>query len=140
MERIYSIFQHWEVNEYCIYFIQVLSPDCLRDPFQTIHFEYVLWQVEDKRARRDAGNPGGEDDETGDGSSVFEGIFGRPNHPCNYFGLAKQAIFKCFGLDSSSSNHEHEKHEWCMLVYLIHVLNLSSSKNKTQTQTSTVAT
>ncbi|KAK6150492.1 hypothetical protein DH2020_015424 [Rehmannia glutinosa] len=78
-------------------------------------------EVEDQRARRDAGTSGGsirEDDRNEDESSLkdsmFLSIFRSPNHPCNYIGLAKRAIFKCFGLDSSSEssrNHQHEKHE-----------------------------
>ncbi|KAG6399703.1 hypothetical protein SASPL_141184 [Salvia splendens] len=35
---------------------------------------------------------------------MFLSIFRHPNHPCSYFGLAKQALFKCFGLDSSSES------------------------------------
>ncbi|KAL6554822.1 hypothetical protein OROGR_006080 [Orobanche gracilis] len=45
---------------------------------------------------------------------VLVRIFRLSNHPCNYFGLAKQALLKCFGLDSSSDlsrEHRHEKRE-----------------------------
>ncbi|KAL6502625.1 hypothetical protein OROHE_024278 [Orobanche hederae] len=45
---------------------------------------------------------------------VLVRISGLSNHPCNYFGLAKQALLKCFGLDSSSDpsrEHRHEKRE-----------------------------
>ncbi|PIN13802.1 hypothetical protein CDL12_13573 [Handroanthus impetiginosus] len=78
-------------------------------------------KVEDQRATRDAGTSGGsirEEDQSDDESTLkdpmFSNIFQRPDHPCNYIGLAKRALFKCFGLDSSSdgsSNHQHEKQE-----------------------------
>ncbi|XP_011090611.1 uncharacterized protein LOC105171255 [Sesamum indicum] len=79
-------------------------------------------KVEDRSARSEAGPSEGsirEDDPGGDESSfkdsIFLRIFRRPHHPCNYIGLAKQALFKCFGLDSSSesssSNRQYEKQE-----------------------------
>ncbi|KAI3451084.1 hypothetical protein Pfo_007749 [Paulownia fortunei] len=78
-------------------------------------------KVEDQRARRDAGTSGGsirEDDQIGEESSLKDSMFlsviRHPNHPCNYIGLVKQALLKCFGLGSSSessSNCQHEKHE-----------------------------
>ncbi|KAL1536672.1 hypothetical protein AAHA92_29283 [Salvia divinorum] len=66
--------------------------------------------VEDERAGGDPGSccSGGsrreEEDEPSLKDSVILGIFRNPNHPCNYFGLAKQALFKCFGLDSNSES------------------------------------
>ncbi|KAL3637439.1 hypothetical protein CASFOL_018607 [Castilleja foliolosa] len=46
--------------------------------------------------------------------SAFLRFFRFSNHPCSFFGEAKQAFLKCFGLDSSSeasSRHQHEKQE-----------------------------
>ncbi|KAK6118409.1 hypothetical protein DH2020_047826 [Rehmannia glutinosa] len=57
-------------------------------------------------------DPNGQESSLKD--SVFFRIFRYLNHPCNYFGLAKRAFLKCFGLDSSSENsrsHRHEKQE-----------------------------
>ncbi|GER47575.1 glycosyl hydrolase superfamily protein [Striga asiatica] len=60
----------------------------------------------------------GEENQSEEESSLkdsgFVRIFRSSNHPCNYFGLAKQALFKCFGLDSSSepsSRHRPEKQD-----------------------------
>ncbi|KAK4417274.1 hypothetical protein Salat_2553000 [Sesamum alatum] len=80
-------------------------------------------KVEERSGRREAGAREGlireDDDPGGDEScikeSMFLRVFGHPHHPCNYIGLAKRALFKCFGLDSSSdsssSNLQHEKRE-----------------------------
>ncbi|XP_031107137.1 uncharacterized protein LOC116011864 [Ipomoea triloba] len=50
-----------------------------------------------------------------DGSSVKDAthfrLFERPQHPCHYLGLAKQAFLKCLGLDSSSDRPDCRKHE-----------------------------
>lgn len=66
--------------------------------------------MEDERAGGDAGSSGGlsreEEEEESLKDTVFLSIFKHPNHPCNYFRQAKQALFKCFGLDSSSEQHE----------------------------------
>lgn len=34
----------------------------------------------------------------------------RPQHPCNYFGLAKQAFLKCLGIDSDQDNCNSRRH------------------------------
>lgn len=74
-------------------------------------------QVEDERGGGDAGTSGGssrEGEESPVKDTAFLRIFRHPNHPCNYFGLAKNALFKCFGLDSnseSSSSQQHEKRD-----------------------------
>lgn len=74
--------------------------------------------VEDERGGGDAGTSGGSRVEEGEESPVkdtaFLSIFRHANHPCNYFGLAKNALFKCFGLDSnseSSSSQQYEKRD-----------------------------
>ena len=71
--------------------------------------------MEDERAGGRAGSSGGssreEEDESSLKDTVILGIFRRPTHPCNYFGRAKQAIFKCFGLDSSSESSASQQHE-----------------------------
>ncbi|KAM7513679.1 hypothetical protein LguiA_003262 [Lonicera macranthoides] len=36
-------------------------------------------------------------------------LFGRPQHPCNFLGVATQAFLKCLGLDSSSSDTSSTK-------------------------------
>ncbi|XP_019178979.1 PREDICTED: uncharacterized protein LOC109174169 [Ipomoea nil] len=50
-----------------------------------------------------------------DGSSVKDAthfrIFERPQHPCHYLGLAKQAFLKCLGLDSTSDRSDRRKHD-----------------------------
>ncbi|KAL3613445.1 hypothetical protein CASFOL_042708 [Castilleja foliolosa] len=46
--------------------------------------------------------------------SVFLRVFRLSNHPCSFFGEAKQALLKCFGFDSSSEpsrGHRNEKQE-----------------------------
>ncbi|XP_073059084.1 uncharacterized protein [Primulina eburnea] len=77
-------------------------------------------KVDDMRVRRDAGTSGGtgrdEDqivEEPSGKDSMFSRIFRHPNHPCSYLGLAKEALFKCFGFDSSSDSPscQHEKQE-----------------------------
>ncbi|XP_073150081.1 uncharacterized protein [Henckelia pumila] len=76
-------------------------------------------KVEDMRVRRDAGTSGGtsrdEDqivEEPSGKDSMFSRIFRHPNHPCSYLGLAKKALFKCFGFDSRDSpSSQHEKQE-----------------------------
>ncbi|XP_057775505.1 uncharacterized protein LOC130994476 [Salvia miltiorrhiza] len=73
-----------------------------------------LITVEDERAGGDAGSSGGssrEEDELSLKDTVFLSIFQHPSHPCNYFGMAKQALFKCFGLDSSSESSISQQHE-----------------------------
>ncbi|XP_047961705.1 uncharacterized protein LOC125206495 [Salvia hispanica] len=74
-----------------------------------------IMTVEDERAGGRAGSSGGssreEEDESSLKDTVILGIFRRPTHPCNYFGRAKQAIFKCFGLDSSSESSASQQHE-----------------------------
>ncbi|XP_051140371.1 uncharacterized protein LOC127257891 [Andrographis paniculata] len=74
-------------------------------------------KVECRQGRRDAGTSEGstqQEDHSGEGSSSLTG-FQHPMHLCNYFGLAKRAIFKCFGLESSpessSRSRQHEKQE-----------------------------
>lgn len=73
-------------------------------------------QVEEERGGGDAEITGEssreeEEDESSLKDTLFFSIFRSPNHPCNYFGLAKQAFFKCFGLDPSSQSREHEKRD-----------------------------
>ncbi|XP_022895392.1 uncharacterized protein LOC111409596 [Olea europaea var. sylvestris] len=43
--------------------------------------------------------------------STFFGLFRDPNHACNYLGLLKQALFKCFGLDSRCESSNNGKLE-----------------------------
>ncbi|XP_073150080.1 uncharacterized protein [Henckelia pumila] len=81
--------------------------------------ERLCSKVEDMRVRRDAGTSGGtsrdEDqivEEPSGKDSMFSRIFRHPNHPCSYLGLAKKALFKCFGFDSRDSpSSQHEKQE-----------------------------
>ncbi|KAI3462014.1 hypothetical protein Pfo_018677 [Paulownia fortunei] len=78
-------------------------------------------KVEDQRVWRDEETSGElirEDDQSGEESSLKDSMFLRifryPNHPCNFIGLVKRALLKCFGLDSSSElsqSHRHEKQE-----------------------------
>ncbi|KAL8475014.1 hypothetical protein ACS0TY_031441 [Phlomoides rotata] len=78
-------------------------------------------KVEAQRSRRDEGATADfirEEEQSGEESSAkdstFFRIFGQSNHPCNIFGLAKRAVFKCFGLDSStehSNSHQHDKQD-----------------------------
>ncbi|XP_022871769.1 uncharacterized protein LOC111390871 isoform X2 [Olea europaea var. sylvestris] len=62
---------------------------------------------ENQRIKRDAGTSGQtmieevqECEESSLNDSIFFRLFRHPNHPCDYLGLAKQALLKCFGLDS----------------------------------------
>lgn len=77
---------------------------------------FLFLQVEEESGGGDAENSGEssreEEDESSLKDTLFFSIFQNSNHPCNYFGLAKQAFFKCFGLDSSSRSREHEKRDW----------------------------
>ncbi|KAL1567993.1 hypothetical protein AAHA92_03405 [Salvia divinorum] len=54
-------------------------------------------------------------EESSSKDSSFLRIFRNPNHPCNYFDVAKQAVLKCLGLDSSSESSrrsdQHDKQE-----------------------------
>ncbi|PIN12027.1 hypothetical protein CDL12_15362 [Handroanthus impetiginosus] len=78
-------------------------------------------RVEDQRNGRDEETRGQsvqEEDQSGEESpvkdSIFFRIFRHPNHPCDYFGQAKRALLKCFGLDPGSeisSRHRHKKQE-----------------------------
>ncbi|CAA0839184.1 Unknown protein [Striga hermonthica] len=67
-----------------------------------------------------SGGPTGEDSQQHEHESSPEkdsavlNIFKQPNHPCSYIAIAKQALYKCFGLDSGSeisSIYRHEKNE-----------------------------
>lgn len=42
-------------------------------------------------------------------ANVFK-LLVRPQHPCNYFGLAKQAFLKCLGIDSDRDNCNARRH------------------------------
>ncbi|XP_055833192.1 uncharacterized protein LOC129902149 [Solanum dulcamara] len=42
-------------------------------------------------------------------TTVFK-LLVRPEHPCNYFGLAKQAFLKCLGFDSDRDNCNTRRH------------------------------
>ncbi|KAM3289980.1 hypothetical protein P3S67_018269 [Capsicum chacoense] len=42
-------------------------------------------------------------------ANVFK-LLVRPQHPCNYFGLAKQAFLKCLGIDSDRDNCNTTRH------------------------------
>lgn len=42
-------------------------------------------------------------------STIFK-LLVRPQHPCNYFGLAKQAFLKCLGFDSDRDNCNSRRH------------------------------
>lgn len=42
-------------------------------------------------------------------STIFK-LLVRPQHPCNYFGLAKQAFLKCLGFDSDRDNCSTRRH------------------------------
>ncbi|XP_019240441.1 PREDICTED: uncharacterized protein LOC109220422 [Nicotiana attenuata] len=42
-------------------------------------------------------------------ATIFK-LFVRPQHPCNYFGLAKQAFLKCLGFDSDRDNCNTRRH------------------------------
>ncbi|XP_024959654.1 uncharacterized protein LOC112500397 [Cynara cardunculus var. scolymus] len=47
-------------------------------------------------------------------STTVEGdglMFELPHHPCNFFGVAKQAFLKCLGFDSSPENPTRRRHE-----------------------------
>ncbi|KAG6384919.1 hypothetical protein SASPL_153742 [Salvia splendens] len=54
-------------------------------------------------------------EESSSKDSSFLRIFRNPNHPCNYFDVAKRAVLKCLGLDSSSEpsrrSDQHDKQE-----------------------------
>ncbi|KAG6386723.1 hypothetical protein SASPL_151896 [Salvia splendens] len=54
-------------------------------------------------------------EESSSKDSSFLRIFRDPNHPCNYFDVAKRAVLKCLGLDSSSEpsrrSDQHDKQE-----------------------------
>ncbi|KAL2528066.1 Uncharacterized protein Fot_20667 [Forsythia ovata] len=71
---------------------------------------------ENQRIKRDAGTSGRttteevqECEESSLNDSIFVRLFRHTNHPCNYLGLFKQALFKCFGLDSRSDGSRNEK-------------------------------
>ncbi|CAA2990327.1 Hypothetical predicted protein [Olea europaea subsp. europaea] len=70
---------------------------------------------ENQRIKRDAGTSGQtmieevqECDESSLNDSIYFGLFRHPNHPCNYLRLAKQALLKCFGLDSRTEGSSNE--------------------------------
>ncbi|XP_059308036.1 uncharacterized protein LOC132614477 isoform X1 [Lycium barbarum] len=42
-------------------------------------------------------------------TNIFK-LLVRPQHPCNYFGLAKQAFLKCLGFDSDRDNCNTRRH------------------------------
>ncbi|XP_009625342.1 uncharacterized protein LOC107761654 [Nicotiana tabacum] len=42
-------------------------------------------------------------------ATIFK-LFVRPQHPCNYFGQAKQAFLKCLGFDSDRDNCNTRRH------------------------------
>ncbi|KAL1569584.1 hypothetical protein AAHA92_01047 [Salvia divinorum] len=67
--------------------------------------------VEDERAGGGTESSGEEEDESSVKDTILLSIFRHPNHPCNYFGLVKQALFKCFGFDSSSESSVSRQHE-----------------------------
>ncbi|KAG6384176.1 hypothetical protein SASPL_156025 [Salvia splendens] len=54
-------------------------------------------------------------EESSSKDSSFLRIFRNPNHPCNYFDVAKRAVLKCLGLDSSSEpsrrSDQHDKQD-----------------------------
>ncbi|CAA2980512.1 Hypothetical predicted protein [Olea europaea subsp. europaea] len=73
---------------------------------------------ENQRINRDAGTSGQtmivevqECNESSLNDYIFFGLFRHPNHPCNYLGLTKQALLKCFGLDSRTEGSSNEKHK-----------------------------
>ena len=80
-----------------------------------------MWQAEVQRTTRDRASiaeftrevQNGEESSSKDSS--FLRIFRNPNHPCNYFDVAKRAVLKCLGLDSSSEpsrrSDQHDKQE-----------------------------
>ncbi|XP_057806988.1 uncharacterized protein LOC131021764 [Salvia miltiorrhiza] len=50
--------------------------------------------------------------QNGEESSSKDSSFSRiHNHPCNYFDIAKRAVLKCLGLDSSSEPSRSDQHE-----------------------------
>ncbi|KAH6791333.1 transmembrane protein [Perilla frutescens var. frutescens] len=75
----------------------------------------MITVVEDRRDGGDAGISGGSSGEEDEQSSLkdtaFLSILRHPKHPCSYFGLAKEALLKCFGLDSSSESSSSRQHE-----------------------------
>ncbi|CAA2978572.1 Hypothetical predicted protein [Olea europaea subsp. europaea] len=71
---------------------------------------------ENQRIKRDAGTSGQtmieevqECEESSLNDSIFFRLFRHPNHPCDYLGLAKQALLKCFGFDSRTEGSSNEK-------------------------------
>lgn len=78
---------------------------------------FLPWQAEAQRSRRDEGATADfirEEDQSGEESSAKDTTLKITNHPCNFFGLAKRAVFKCLGLDSSaelSNSHQHDKQD-----------------------------
>nr|GMC63095.1 uncharacterized protein LOC109174169 [Ipomoea batatas] len=88
--------------------------------FSTSVFDYVGCGGQDQKHSTEGGvetstSRGIRIGEERDGSSVKDAthfrLFERPQHPCHYLGLAKQAFLKCLGLDSSSDRPDCRKHE-----------------------------